>query len=77
MVSDSFACWKTKNCSQHALSAVVEVGDLSAFVIEWWGTIGEWSKIIGNQNLRKALSQNSRYYSNVALETKTQISSTF
>ena len=42
IVCDSFAYRKTKSCrKQCSLSAVADIGDLSAFVIEWQGTIGE------------------------------------
>ena len=37
MVSDSLAFSKTKSCRQRALSAEFDVGDLTAFVTEWWG----------------------------------------
>ena len=44
---------------------MVDVDDLSAFVTEWQGTLGEWSKIIYNQTLHETLRQNRLYYNNV------------
>ena len=55
MVSGFFAFRKTKSCRQHAM---LNVGDLRAFVTEWQGTIGEWSKIIYNWTLLEMLRQN-------------------
>ena len=47
LLSDSFAFTKPKSCKQTcSLSAVINVGDLSAFVTEWQGANREWSKII-------------------------------
>ena len=46
---------------------MVDVGDLSAFVTEWQGKIGEWSKIIYNQTLDETLRQSRLYNNNVAV----------
>ena len=38
LFSDSLAFTKTKICKQHANSALINIGELSAFVTEWRGT---------------------------------------
>ena len=46
---------------------MVDVGDLSVFVTEWQGTIGEWSKTIYKQTLHETLRQNRLYYTDLAV----------
>ena len=46
---------------------MVDVGDLSAFVTEYRGTTGEWTKILYNRILHETLGQNRLYYINVAV----------
>ena len=53
---------QTKCC----FNAEVDVGDLSAFVTEWRGANGQWSKIIYNQELHEPLRQNTLYYTYIA-----------
>ena len=64
---DFFAFKKTKSCRQHALSAMVDFGGLSAFVNKWQGKIGERSKIIFNRTLHETLRHSRNYYTNVAV----------
>ena len=57
LLSDSFAFTKPKSCKQTcSLSAVINVGDLSAFVTEWLGKNRECSKIM-TENYMKRLER--------------------
>ena len=56
---------------------MVDVGNLSAFVTEWRGTIGELSKIIYNQTLHERWDRTDFAKLTLPLANETQTSLTF
>ena len=56
---------------------MIDFGDLSAFVTEWWGTNCEWSKIIYNRTLRESWDRTDFPKLKLPLATETWASLTF
>ena len=65
---------KPRTC---CLSAEVYVGDLSAYVTEWQGTICEWSKIIYNRTLHESWNRADFTTLKLPLSIETRASLTF